>query len=67
MPSSQIHVEVEEEVMVKAKVVAVLEIIFLDSSTQVTHNNNNHTEVVEKANLKAGGPKRTWQLEQITI
>jgi hypothetical protein len=53
--------------VVKAKVVAILEIRILDSSSQMTHNNNNHTEVVEEANLKAGGPKRTWQLEQTTI
>ncbi len=53
--------------MVKAKVVAVLEIRFLDNNSQITHNNNSHTEVVEEASLKAGGPKRTWQLEQTTI
>ncbi len=41
--------------MVKAKVVAVLEIRFLDSNSQMTHNNNNLTEVVEVASLKAGG------------
>ncbi len=43
--------------MVKVKVVAVLEIKILDSSSQMTHNNNNHTKVVEEANLKAGGAK----------
>jgi hypothetical protein len=48
--------------VVKAKVVAILEIIILDSSSQITHNNNNHTEVVEEASLKAGGPK-----EDVTI
>jgi hypothetical protein len=45
--------------VVKAKVVAVLEIRILDNSSQMTHNNNNHTEVVEEASLKVGGPKRT--------
>ncbi len=35
--------------------VAVLEIRFLDSNSQMTHNNNNLTEVVEVASLKAGG------------
>jgi hypothetical protein len=53
--------------MVKAKVVAALEIRFLDSISRMTHSNNSHTEVVEEASLKAGGPKRTWQLEQTTI
>ncbi len=43
--------------MVKAKVVAILEIKILDSYSQMTHNNNNHTKVVEEANLKAGGVK----------
>jgi hypothetical protein len=43
--------------MVKAKVVAVLEIRILDNSSQMTHNNNSHTEVVEEASLKAGGAK----------
>ncbi len=43
--------------MVKAKVVVVLEIRILDNNSQMTHNNNNHTEVVEQANLKAGGAK----------
>ncbi len=43
--------------MVKAKVVAVLEIRILDSNSQMTHSNNNHTEVVEKASLKARGAK----------
>ncbi len=57
MPSIQIHVEAEEEVMVKAKVVAVLEIRILDNNSQMTHNNNNHTEVVEEASLKAKGGK----------
>ncbi len=42
--------------MVKAKV-AILEIIILDNSSQMTHNNNIHTEVVEEASLKAGGAK----------
>ncbi len=42
--------------MVKAKVVAVLEIRILDNNSQMTHNNR-HTEVVEKASLKAGGAK----------
>jgi hypothetical protein len=57
MPSTQIQVEAEEEVMVKAKVVAALEIKFLDSISQMTHSNNSHTEVVEEASLKAGGAK----------
>jgi hypothetical protein len=56
-PSTQIHVEAEEKVMVKAKVVAVLKIRILDSISQMTHNNNSHTEVVEEASLKAGGAK----------
>ncbi len=43
--------------MVKAKVVAILEIRILDSRSQMTRSNNNHTEVVERANLKAGGAK----------
>ncbi len=43
--------------MVKAKVVVVLEIRILDSNSQMTHNNNSHTEVVEEASLKAGGAK----------
>ncbi len=43
--------------MVKAKVVAVLEIRILDSSSQMTHNNNSHTEVVEEASLKVRGAK----------
>jgi hypothetical protein len=43
--------------MVKAKVVAVLEIKILDNNSQMIHNNNNHTEVVEEASLKAGGAK----------
>jgi len=43
--------------MVKAKVVAILEIRILDSNNQMTHSNNSHTEVVEEANLKAGGAK----------
>ncbi len=43
--------------MVKAKVVAALEIRFLDSISQMTHSNNSHTEVVEEASLKVGGPK----------
>ncbi len=36
---------------------AVLEIRILDSDSQMTHNNNNHTEVVEEASLKAGGAR----------
>ncbi len=51
------QVEAEEEVIVKAKVVAVLEIKILDSISQMTRSNNSHTEVVEEANLKAGGAK----------
>jgi hypothetical protein len=43
--------------VVKAKVVAVLEIRILDSSSQMTHNNNSHTEVVEEASLKVRGAK----------
>ncbi len=43
--------------MVEAKEVAVLEIRFLGSNNQMTHNNNNHIEEVEEANLKAGGAK----------
>jgi len=43
--------------VVKAKVVAVLEIRILDSNSQMTHSNNSHIEVVEEANLKAGGAK----------
>jgi hypothetical protein len=57
MPSTQIQVEAEEEVVVNAKVVAVLEIRILDSNSQMTHSNNSHTEVVEEASLKAGGAK----------
>jgi hypothetical protein len=37
--------------------VAVLEIRFLDSNSQMTLSNNSHTEVVEEASLKAGGAK----------
>ncbi len=37
--------------------VAVLEIRILDNSSQMTHNNNSHIEVVEEASLKAGGAK----------
>ncbi len=44
--------------MVKAKVVAVLEIKILDNNSQMTHSNNSHTEVVEEASLKAGGAKK---------
>jgi len=44
--------------VVKAKVVAVLEIRILDSNSQMIHNNNSHTEVVEEANFKAGGAKK---------
>ncbi len=36
--------------------VAVLEIRILNSS-QMTHNNNSHIEVMEEASLKAGGAK----------
>ncbi len=43
--------------MVKAKVVAVLEIRILDNNSQMTHSNNSHTEVVEEASLKVGGAK----------
>jgi hypothetical protein len=43
--------------VVKAKVVAVLEIRFLDSNSEMTHINNSHTEVVEEASFKAGGAK----------
>jgi hypothetical protein len=43
--------------VVKAKVVAVLEIRVLDSNNQMTHNNNNHIEVVEEVSLKVGGAK----------
>ncbi len=43
--------------MVKAKVVAVLDIRILDSNNQMTHGNNSHTEVVEEASLKARGAK----------
>ncbi len=43
--------------MVEAKEVAVLEIRFLDSNSQMTHNNNSHTEEVEEASLKARGAK----------
>ncbi len=43
--------------MVKAKVVAVLEIKILDNNSQMTHSNNSHTEVVEEASLKVGGAK----------
>jgi len=43
--------------VVKAKVVAVLEIKVLDSNSQMTHNNNSHTEAMEEVSLKAGGAK----------
>ncbi len=43
--------------MVKVKVVAILEIRILDSCNQMTHSNNNHTEVVEEASLNARGAK----------
>jgi hypothetical protein len=33
------------------------EIRVLDNNSQMTHNNNSHTEVVEKVSLKAGGAK----------
>ncbi len=49
--------EAEEEVVVKAKVVAGLEIRFLDSISQMTQSNNRHTELVEEASFKAGGAK----------
>jgi len=61
-PFTQIQVEAEEEVVVKAKVVAVSEIRILDSNSQMTNSNNSHTEVVEEASLKAGGAK-----EDVTI
>jgi hypothetical protein len=48
--------------MVKAKVVAVFEIRILDNSNQMTHSNNSHTEVVEEANLKAGGAKEDVEI-----
>jgi hypothetical protein len=53
--------------VVKVKVVAVLEIRILDSNSQMTHNNNSHTEVVEEASLKAGGGQRgrgNWNRQQ---
>jgi len=53
MPSTQIQVEAEEEVVVKAKVVAVLEIKILDNNSQMTHSNNSHTKVVEEASLSS--------------
>ncbi len=34
-----------------------MEIRILDSNSQMTHSNNNHTEVVEEASLKVGGAK----------
>ncbi len=43
--------------MVKAKVVAILEIKILDNSSQMTHSNNSHIEMVEEASFKAGGAK----------
>ncbi len=43
--------------MVKAKVVAILEIRILDGCSQMIRSNNSHTEVVEEASLKAGGAK----------
>jgi hypothetical protein len=43
--------------VVKAKVVAVLEIKILDSRSQMIHSNSSHTEVVEEASLKVGGAK----------
>jgi len=48
--------------VVKAKVVAILEIKILDSNSQMTHINNSHTEVVEEASLKAG-----WAKEDVAI
>ncbi len=48
--------------MVKAKVVVVLEIRILDNNSQMTHNNNSHTEVVEEASLKAGGAKEDVEI-----
>jgi hypothetical protein len=36
---------------------AILEIKILDSISQMTHSNNNHTKVVEEASLKGGGAK----------
>ncbi len=53
--------------MVKAKVVAVLEIRVLDNNNQMTHNNNSHTEVVEEVSLKARGGQRgrgNWNIQQ---
>ncbi len=43
--------------MVKAKVVAILEIRILDNNSQMTHSNNRHTKVVEEASFKARGAK----------
>jgi hypothetical protein len=43
--------------VVKAKVVAILEIRILDSRSQMIRSNNIHTEVVEETSLKAGGAK----------
>jgi hypothetical protein len=43
--------------VVKAKVVVVLEIRILDNSSQMTHSNNSHIEVVEEASFKVGGAK----------
>jgi len=43
--------------VVKAKVVAILEIRILDNNSQMTHSNNSHIEVVEEASLKVGGAK----------
>jgi hypothetical protein len=43
--------------VVKAKVVAILEIRILDSNSQMTHNSNSHIEVVEEVSFKAGGAK----------
>jgi hypothetical protein len=48
--------------VVKAKVVVVLEIRILDNNSQMTHNNNSHTEVVEEASLKAGGAKEDVEI-----
>ncbi len=39
--------------MVKAKVVAILEIKILDNNSQMTHSNNSHIDVVEEVSLKA--------------
>jgi hypothetical protein len=53
--------------MVKAKVVAVLEIKILDNHSQMIHSNNNHIEVVEETSFKVGGGQRgcgNWNTQQ---